>query len=118
MPFLDEILKRKADEVSAAKSRRNVGDLKLKAKDAPPLRSFCRSVSDTFGLIAEVKRKSPSAGLMRPDNFNGALAAYNSSGIVSAISVLTDSHFFGMSVDSLLSAKAQVHHSEKRLHYW
>ena len=109
MPFLDEILSKKDDEIRAAKQERNIGDLKRMFRDAPPLRSFRNALSNNFGLIAEVKRKSPSVGNMRAQNVEDAPAAYSKSPIVRAVSVLTDTHFFGMSIEHLRRIKTTTH---------
>jgi indole-3-glycerol phosphate synthase len=107
MPFkLDQILRAKEAEVTAAKKARNIGDLKRMSQDAPPLRSFKAALGGEFGVIAEIKRRSPSMGDMRPDNFEQAPAVYARSPIVKAISVITDEASFGMSLDHLLQVKA------------
>ena len=108
MPFLDEILDHTNEEIKAAKKDRSIGDLKRMIRDAPPLRSFSSSLSSGFGIIAEVKRRSPSAGEMRPENFDKAPAAYAKSPIVKAVSVLTNASHFGMGIDHLARIKPIV----------
>jgi indole-3-glycerol phosphate synthase len=108
MTFLDEILKHKAAEVAAAEQARAVGELKRMCQDAPAVRSFADALSRGFCLIAEIKKKSPSAGDMRSANVTDAAAVYGKSPIVKAVSVLTDSHYFGMQIESLLQIKSQV----------
>jgi indole-3-glycerol phosphate synthase len=103
---LDEILRAKEAEVTAAKKARSIGDLKRMILDTPPLRSFRNALGGKFGIIAEVKRCSPSMGNMRLENFEQAPEAYAKSSIVKAISVITDSASFGMSHDHLLQVKA------------
>jgi indole-3-glycerol phosphate synthase len=108
MAFLDEILKKKHQEILASKQKHKIGDLVRMFKSAPPVRPFAAALTGGFGLIAEVKRKSPSAGPMRNENVQDAPEAYDKSPIVKAVSVLTDSHFFGMSIEELRRIKSQV----------
>jgi indole-3-glycerol phosphate synthase len=108
MAFLDEILDDTARAVTEAKRRDSIGDLKRRAHDTPPVRDFAASLSRGFGLIAEIKRKSPSAGNMREENVREAPSAYAKSQVVNAVSVLTNSRYFGMSIDDLLRVKNVV----------
>lgn len=105
---LDQIVRAKKREVPAKKSRHSVRELRRMSKDAPPVRSFVNALSAGFGLIAEVKRKSPSIGFMREENFAEAPAAYERSPIVKAVSVLTDEHFFGMGIEWLEKIKSKT----------
>ncbi len=93
---LDKIVAHKLLEVQAAKDALSLNDLKLSIDVAPPIRNFLQSLLDhhPMGLIAEVKKASPSAGLIR-DNFDPVEIAktYESSG-AACVSVLTDEHFF------------------------
>src|SRR2546429_1282728 len=108
MPFLDEILERTKQEIAAAKKDRSIGDLKRMIRDAAPVSSFSSSLSTGFGIIAELKRRSPSAGEMRPDNFDKAPAAYAKSPVVKAVSVLTNSSHFGMGIEHIARIKPLV----------
>jgi len=65
------------------------------------VRPFRAALGQGFGIIAEVKRRSPSAGEMRQQNFDRAPAAYAKSPIVRAVSVLTNSTHFGMRITAL-----------------
>lgn len=95
--FLDEILKRKRKEVALAKEKQPLKELEKKLSALSDARDFEKFISckESLTLIAEIKRRSPSKGMIR-QNFNPAEIAklYESSG-ASAISVLTDEHFFG-----------------------
>ena len=103
--ILDEIVAHKLDEVARAKARMPLSELEgMVAQEEPP-RNFFAAVTthaskDETAVIAEVKRKSPSAGLIRAeyagDSFRPELIArrYHESG-ARAISCLTDEHFFG-----------------------
>lgn len=108
MPFLDEILERKRTEIAAAKKSRDLDTLKRMIANAPPLRAFSGALSNGFGLIAEIKRRSPSGGDMRRENVEQAPAAYAKSLVVKCVSVLTNSTDFGMSIEELSKMKAQI----------
>jgi indole-3-glycerol phosphate synthase len=108
MAFLDEILQRKAAELNAAKAMRSLGDLKGMIRDAPPVRPFAAALSQEFGLIAEIKRRSPSGGDMRKENVERAASTYSQSPAVKAISVLTNTTDFGMSIEDLSRIKAEA----------
>src|SRR6266496_5701858 len=108
MAFLDEIVERKRNEIAAAKKLRDLDTLKRMVADAPPLRSFSNALSNGFGLIAEIKRRSPSGGEMRRENVERAPDAYAKSPVVKCVSVLTNSTDFGMSIDDLPKMKAQI----------
>lgn len=103
--ILDEILVYVRREVADARARRPLADLQRRQADAPPLRSFGGALRGGFGLIAEIKLRSPSQGPMRAENFAEAPAAYEASPVVRALSILTNASHFGMSVERLLEAK-------------
>src|ERR1700732_1359587 len=108
MLFLDEILASTESEITAAKRERNIGDLRRMISDAPEVNCFREALSGGFGIIAELKKRSPSAGEMRQDNFNKAPSAYAKSSIVKAVSVLTNASHFGMSIDQLSRVRPLV----------
>lgn len=101
MAFLHEIVARKEKELASAKAERDTARLKSMVRDAPPVRPFADALRKGFGLIAEIKRKSPSGGEMRHENVEAAPSAYARSAAVKAISVLTNTIDFGMSIDDL-----------------
>jgi indole-3-glycerol phosphate synthase len=76
--------------------------------DAPVPRDFHAALASSFGLIAEIKERSPSVGPMRAQNVAGAPAAYEESPIVRALSILTNGHHFGMDIERLAAIRAQV----------
>lgn len=96
--ILDEIVATKRQEVAAARAHRPVGELQAQLRDAPPVRDFFAPLAapGSIKLIAEVKRASPSQGLIRAEFDPVEIAlAYQSAG-ASCISVLTDQpHFQG-----------------------
>ncbi len=106
--ILDEILKHKRREVAEARRRAPVADVRARAGDAPPPRDFRGALSDRpdVALIAEIKKASPSAGLICAD-FDPALIAssYHTAG-AAALSVLTDRRFFGGEPGFIALAKA------------
>jgi indole-3-glycerol phosphate synthase len=101
MSFLDEIVARKREELAAATRLRDLDTIKGMSRDAPMARSFSAALRSGFGLIAEIKRKSPSGGEMRTDSVEAAPAAYARSNAVKAVSVLTNTADFGMSIEEL-----------------
>lgn len=105
MHLIDEIVAVKRAEIEESKRKRTVADLRAMIRDTPKVRSFSSALGSGFGLIAEIKKRSPSVGDMRKENVEQALAIYTASPIVQAISVLTDSRFFGGSLDDLWRAK-------------
>src|SRR5947199_4424900 len=108
MSFLQQILQRKQGEIADAKRLRSLADLQRMIPDAPPVRPFSAALTNGFGLIAELKRRSPSGGDMRVENFEQAPAAYAQSPAVKAVSVLTNSTDFGMGIEELLRVKGIV----------
>ena len=101
MPItLKEIIAHKRKEVSLAKKALPIVDVIENARSAQPPRNFFGAVVNghtrgSSSVIAEVKRKSPSAGLIRDDFDAGSIAtAYEKAG-AAAISCLTDERFFG-----------------------
>lgn len=98
MSILEEILRRKREDLKQAKSTLPVRELKIRIKDVPPAMSFRAAIErggdSPIKLIAEIKKASPSKGIIRADfNLSDIAAAYNRKG-VDAISVLTEKHFF------------------------
>lgn len=110
--ILDTILEHKRIEVAARKADAPIADLASRAKDAPPMRDFAaslqRSANGLPAVIAEVKKASPSKGLIRADFDPEAIArAYESAG-AAAVSVLTDERFFQGSLEYLSLVKKTI----------
>src|SRR5690349_7312214 len=108
--ILDQILAQKLDEIRLAQTEPNAR-LKLEqaAYHAPQPRDFKGALQrSTVALIAEVKKASPSKGLL-VENFNPVRIArtYEENG-AAAISVLTDVKFFQGSLDDLKAVRAAV----------
>lgn len=106
--FLDEILEDVRVELAATKSKRPLAEIRRMTSDAPPPASLSAALVEDFGLIAEVKERSPSVGPMRPENVTRALGAYQNSPIVRAVSVLTNHHHFGMTIERLTAARSAL----------
>ncbi len=103
--ILDQILIDVRAELAAAQRLHPLNELKSRIADTPLPRSFRAALQSGFGLIAEIKARSPSHGPMRRENVNDAPAAYEQSPVVRAISVLTNASHFGMSIDRLSQVK-------------
>ncbi len=112
---MDNVLKRICDDkrrwVAERKSARPLDALRDAAAKAPAPRGFAQALSAKaaaggYGLIAEIKRASPSKGLIRADFDPPSLARSYEAGGATCLSVLTDAPYFQGEDDDLLSARA------------
>ena len=111
MSILDEIVRHKRGEIAARKTAMPRGALVTRAAMLPAPRDFERALTPAAGrarLIAEVKRASPSRGVLKADLDPVALAATYARQGADAISVLTDAKYFGGSLDDLAAVRAAV----------
>lgn len=101
--ILDEILEQKRREVAAARERVSFNVLESRLASSPPVRGFLAALlaANRPGLIAEVKKASPSAGLIRPDFDPVTIARHYEVAGATCLSVLTDEHFFQGHLDYL-----------------
>ncbi|MGY6553783.1 MAG: indole-3-glycerol phosphate synthase TrpC [Wenzhouxiangella sp.] len=109
--ILQKILGVKREEVAAGKARRNQAELEAACAGLPACRDFAgalkaRADSSADAVIAEIKRASPSAGLIRADFDPAAIAKSYAQGGASCLSVLTDEPFFQGHADYLVAARA------------
>jgi indole-3-glycerol phosphate synthase len=109
--ILEEIVWQKEVEVDQMRERVPLAELLSRVKTAPAPRDFkeaLRSGKTRPALIAEVKKASPSKGVIREDFDPVAIAKSYSEGGASAISVLTDKKFFQGSWENLAQVRAAV----------
>jgi indole-3-glycerol phosphate synthase len=103
--ILDKIISDVRTELAEAQRQRPLAELQRMLADASPVRPFAEALRNGFGLIAEIKECSPSHGSMRRQNIDEAPLAYQQNSLVRAISVLTNSTHFGMSMERLRQVK-------------
>ena len=109
--ILDKILDRKREEVAERREHVSLFELKARVASAPPVRGFADAVvakiaQGQAAVIAEVKKASPSKGLIRADFHPAEIARSYEAGGAACLSVLTDVDFFQGSDDYLREARA------------
>lgn len=108
--ILEEIINFKHTEVIQAKEKQSFASLQEQLIDAPPVRDFVTALKNQspLGMIAEVKKASPSAGLIREDFHPVEIAQiYERSG-AACLSVLTDENYFQGHLDYLKAVRGAV----------
>lgn len=108
--ILDRIIETKLREITIAQRVISEADLERRAFGLPPTRDFTRALSHSRGIavIAEVKKASPSAGVIRADFDPVAIARIYQAHGAAAISVLTDVEFFQGSLAYLTAVRSAV----------
>ena len=115
--MLSHILQHKRQEVAEREASVPLAELRAQAFDSPPSRDFTAAVArrrreagtlEPLRVIAEIKRASPSAGVIRGSlDVAGVAASYQAAG-ASAISVLTDGRFFKGSLEDIAAVRGVV----------
>jgi indole-3-glycerol phosphate synthase len=112
--ILDQIVATKREEIARAKSAVPIERLRDQLADAPPVRGFFAALVRPAGpagpirLIAEVKKASPSQGIIRADFDPVAIARTYQAAGATCLSVLTDEHYFQGSLDYLRQIRSAV----------
>ncbi len=111
--ILDEILAYKAREVAERKRRRAPAEIEAAIADRAPTRGFVQQLLDTVArgdsaVIAEVKKASPSKGVIRPDFQPVEIASSYEAAGAACLSVLTDEKYFQGSDDYLSDIRGAV----------
>ncbi len=109
--FLERILAVKREEIAAGQRATPLAAMRAAAESAPPARGFLAALRQRVdagqaAVIAEVKKASPSKGLIRPDFAPADIARSYAAGGAACLSVLTDRQFFQGALDYLRQARA------------
>jgi indole-3-glycerol phosphate synthase len=109
--ILTRILATKATEIAAARAATPITALREDARAAPPVRDFVGALrrrigAGTPGIIAEIKKASPSRGVLRPIFDPAAIASRFEAGGATCISVLTDRAYFQGEPEHLVAVRA------------
>ncbi|MEX2173976.1 MAG: indole-3-glycerol phosphate synthase TrpC [Pirellulaceae bacterium] len=108
--ILDKIVATKREEIARAKAALPLDQLRQRLASAPPVRNFFAplAAAGSIKLIAEVKKASPSRGVIRADFDPAAIARTYEQAGATCLSVLTDETYFQGSLDDLRRVRAAV----------
>ncbi len=111
--ILQKILKRKAEEIIEAAENESLQDLSKRAETASPVRGFIHAIENKItdgkpGVIAEIKKASPSKGVIRENFVPVDIAKSYEKGGAACLSILTDRDFFQGSPEYLMQARESV----------
>jgi indole-3-glycerol phosphate synthase len=109
--ILNKIIAKKREEVATGKALRSMEQLRAEADRQPPPRDFVGAIRAKIAaglpaVIAEIKKASPSKGVIRPDFHPALIAASYEAGGAACLSVLTDRPFFQGDTEYLKEARA------------
>lgn len=109
--ILNKILATKAEEIAAAQARMPLAEVQARAAQQAPARDFVGAIRNKIAagkaaVIAEIKKASPSKGVIRADFRPADIAASYEQGGAACLSVLTDEQYFQGSADYLKQARA------------
>lgn len=106
---LDKIVDYKKQELESLRRRVSLKDVQNIAADAKPAQNFLENFEkEGFNIIAEIKKASPSFGVIRPDFKPLDIAQIYEENGAKALSVLTDEHFFQGSLEILQKVRSSV----------
>ena len=107
---LKEIVLKKKERILLAKQQLSEEELKIRVLSLPPTRPFIEAINKphVISLIAEIKKQSPSRGIIRQEFAPLDIAKIYSDAGVQAISVLTEEDFFGGNISYINEIKNQV----------
>ena len=111
--YLDKILSTKVEVVKKQKSLLNLDEIKTRLEDITPAKGFISSIRERndkglISVIAEIKKASPSKGIIREDFSPKEIAKQYESNGATCLSILTDEEFFQGSLDYLKSIRDEV----------
>ncbi|MDG2019523.1 MAG: indole-3-glycerol phosphate synthase TrpC [SAR86 cluster bacterium] len=111
--YLDKIIKTKSEVVEVQKSSQSLQSIKIQLKDSAPRRGFISAIQKRHdkglvSVIAEVKKASPSKGIIREDFSPEQIAQQYEENGATCLSVLTDEEYFQGSLDYLKNIRAEV----------
>ena len=111
--ILQKILRRKAEEITEASAQESMQSLSQRAETAQPVRGFIQSIERKIaagqaGVIAEIKKASPSKGVMRENFIPADIARSYEKGGAACLSILTDRDYFQGAPEYLMQAREAV----------